>query len=45
MDSDKAQKIFRRYAPCMAYVAVTDAKGDQSVGSAFHVGEEVFVTG
>jgi hypothetical protein len=28
----------------MAYIAVTDAEGKESIGSAFHVGEGVFVT-
>jgi hypothetical protein len=44
MDSRKAQELFQRYAPCMAYIAVTDANGMESIGSAFHVGEGVFVT-
>lgn len=45
MDSGKAQELFRRYAPCMAYIAVTDAaEGKESIGSAFHVGDGVFVT-
>jgi hypothetical protein len=44
MDSRKAQNLFQRYAPCMAYVAVTDAEGNKSIGSAFHVGDGVFIT-
>ena len=44
MDSQKAQQLFKRYAPCMAYIAVTDAGDKESIGSAFHVGEGVFVT-
>jgi hypothetical protein len=44
MDSQRAQELFQRYAPCMAYVAVTDAEGKESIGSAFHIGEGVFVT-
>ncbi len=44
MDSHKAQELFVRYAPCMAYIAVRDAKGDESIGSAFHVGDGIFVT-
>jgi hypothetical protein len=44
MDSRKAQQLFQRYAPCMAYIAVMDAEGKESIGSAFHVGEGVFVT-
>jgi hypothetical protein len=44
MDSRKAQELFLRYAPCMAYIAVRDGKGDQNIGSAFHVGDGIFVT-
>src|SRR5215472_13853378 len=44
MDSQKAQELFKRYAPCMAYIAVTDAGAKENIGTAFHVGEGVFVT-
>lgn len=44
MDSRKAQELYLRYAPCMTYVAVKNADGDESIGSAFHVGEGIFVT-
>jgi Trypsin-like peptidase domain len=44
VNSDKAQELFLRHAPCMAYVAVKNADGDENIGSAFHVGEGVFVT-
>src|SRR6185503_18471577 len=39
-----AQHLFRKYAPAMAYVVVEKPNGDESIGSAFHVGEGVFVT-
>jgi hypothetical protein len=42
--SCEAQEQFLRYAPCMAYIAVKNAEGDESIGSAFHVGEGTFVT-
>jgi hypothetical protein len=44
MDSRKAQELFLRYAPCLAYIAVRDGKGDRNIGSAFHVGDGIFVT-
>jgi len=44
MKSSKAQELFQRYAPCMAFIAVIDADGKEGVGSAFHVGEGIFVT-
>ncbi|MGY3130144.1 hypothetical protein ACVWZM_000826 [Bradyrhizobium sp. USDA 4501] len=44
MNSSKAQELFQRYAPCMAYVAVIDGEGSERIGSAFHVGEGIFVT-
>jgi Trypsin-like peptidase domain len=44
LDSQAAQKLFLKYAPCMAYVAVRGRDGSNSIGSAFHVGEGVFVT-
>jgi hypothetical protein len=44
MDSSNGQKLFQRYAPCMAFVAVTDTEGNEAIGSAFHVGDGVFVT-
>jgi V8-like Glu-specific endopeptidase len=44
MDSGKAREMFEKYAVALAYVAVETPEGDQTVGSAFHVGEGVFVT-
>src|ERR1044071_1921868 len=37
------QELYLRYGPCMAYIAV-ESDGDESIGSAFHVGEGIFVT-
>jgi hypothetical protein len=44
MDSGKAQELFLRHASSMAYIAVKNPDGDENIGSAFHVGEGVFVT-
>jgi hypothetical protein len=44
MDTDKARRLFLRYSPSVAYVAVEDATATATIGSAFHVGEGVFVT-
>ncbi|MFD3884018.1 S1 family peptidase [Streptomyces microflavus] len=44
MDSGKARKLFESYAAAMAYVEVENQGGDLNIGSAFHVGEGVFVT-
>jgi len=44
MDSTKAQMLFMKYSPAMAYVAVVDERGTESLGSAFHVGDGIFVT-
>ncbi len=44
MDSQKAQMLFMKYSAAMAYVAVADERGTESLGSAFHVGDGVFVT-
>jgi hypothetical protein len=44
MDSLDARKLFAYHADAMAYVDVEDANGDRGLGSAFHVGDSVFVT-
>jgi hypothetical protein len=44
MESGKAHKIFMEYCAALAYVEVELPNGDRSIGSAFHVGEGVFVT-
>lgn len=44
MEKGHAQHLFRKYAPAIAYVVVKKSNGDEEVGSAFHVGEGVFVT-
>jgi hypothetical protein len=44
MESGKAHDIFMDYCAAMVYVEVELPSGDRSIGSAFHVGEGVFVT-
>jgi hypothetical protein len=44
MDSGRARKLYEKYAGAMAYVSIEDAQGDRRIGSAFHIGEGVFVT-
>ncbi|NNB84580.1 S1 family peptidase [Corallococcus exiguus] len=44
MDFESRRDLWAKYSPSMAYVAVTTSVGDESIGSAFHVGEGVFVT-
>lgn len=44
MNSGRARDLFEKYAAAMAYVAVEHPNGDRGIGSAFHVGEGVFVT-
>lgn len=42
--SQVIRKIYGKYATAMAYVAVQQPDGTQGIGSAFHVGDGVFVT-
>ena len=44
MDRITAQKIFFDYSSAVAYVDTESQEGDRRIGSAFHVGEGVFVT-
>ena len=44
MDSREARKLFHEHATALAYIDVKKPNGDRSVGSAFHVGDGVFVT-
>jgi hypothetical protein len=44
MDSDHAREIYKKYAASVVYVAVESDDGTQGIGSAFHVGDGVFVT-
>lgn len=40
----RMRKLFERYASAVAYVAVRSPTGAESIGTAFHVGEGVFLT-
>ncbi|SRR6056297_214895 len=44
MDSRDARKQYVEYANAIAYIDVEKENGDRSIGSAFHIGEGVFVT-
>jgi S1-C subfamily serine protease len=44
MPSLSPRELFEKYAPAVAYISVELPNGDQSIGSAFHVGDGVFVT-
>lgn len=44
MPSLNPRQLFESYAPAVAYVSVELPNGDQSIGSAFHVGNGVFIT-
>jgi hypothetical protein len=44
LESGKARALFQKYAAALAYIEVQDQHGDFHIGSAFHVGEGVFVT-
>src|SRR5258708_34304028 len=38
------RELYQRYAPALAYIVLETPEGDERIGSAFHVGEGVFVT-
>jgi S1-C subfamily serine protease len=44
MSAPKLRALFNQYASAVAFVSVETPSGDQSIGSAFHIGEGVFVT-
>lgn len=44
MESRKARELYAKYCNAMAYIDVLTPRGDRSIGSAFHVGDGVFVT-
>lgn len=44
MNTGEAREIFKDYAAALAYVEVESPDGDLGIGTAFHVGEGVFVT-
>lgn len=44
MSMPKLRGLFNTYASAVAFVSVETHEGEQSIGSAFHVGEGVFIT-
>ncbi|MEV8093712.1 serine protease [Kitasatospora sp. NPDC085879] len=44
MDTGQAREFFEKYGPAAAYVEIENPNGDRGMGSAFHVGEGIFVT-
>lgn len=44
MDTGAAKDLFNRYSAAVAYVEVESPTQDVSIGSAFHIGNSVFVT-
>jgi len=44
VDDEHANALFEEYAAAVAYVAVETPDGDQSIGSAFHIGDDVWIT-
>lgn len=46
MDFEKSRfhETYIRAAGAVAYVAVVDSKGDEGIGSCFHIGNGIFVT-
>jgi hypothetical protein len=42
-DADKFRDLYLRYGCCTAYVAI-ERDGQAGIGSAFHIGEGVFLT-
>lgn len=44
MDSHRARQLYSEHADAMAYVDVEKLDGTRGIGSAFHIGDGVFVT-
>ncbi|PKQ89426.1 hypothetical protein CXK86_20485 [Paenibacillus sp. BGI2013] len=44
MDNNIYRQLYETYAAAVAYIAVETKDGEQGIGSAFHVGEGVFIT-
>jgi hypothetical protein len=44
MDSTRARQLYLEHANAMAYIEVQKPDGTKEIGSAFHIGEGVFVT-
>jgi S1-C subfamily serine protease len=44
MDRQRIRQLYEQFAAAVAYVAVETPTGDQSIGTAFHIGEGIFIT-
>ena len=44
MDTELTRTLYETYASSLAYVEIENSKGDLGIGSAYHIGEGVFVT-
>jgi hypothetical protein len=44
MDSNRARELYAQNASAMAYIEIEDKNHEKGIGSAFHVGDGVFVT-
>jgi hypothetical protein len=44
MDDERAHDLFMEYAAAVAYVAVQTPAGDARIGTAFHIGDNIWIT-
>lgn len=44
MDTSTARKYYEDYAPSIAYLEIEDRNGTVEIGTAYHIGEGIFVT-
>ncbi|GAA4277563.1 S1 family peptidase [Aquimarina mytili] len=44
METQQAREYYNSFGPAVAYVEIENKKGDIEIGTAYHVGEGVFVT-
>jgi S1-C subfamily serine protease len=44
IDKSAFQETYMRAAGAVAFVTIIDEKGDEGIGSAFHIGQGIFVT-
>src|SRR4051794_25472985 len=44
MDTSRARELYNKYRAAVAYVAIETTHGDQRIGTAYHVGEGIWIT-
>jgi hypothetical protein len=44
LNTQQAREFYRQFAPSVAYVEIRDKLGDIEIGSAYHIGEGIFIT-